>query len=372
VHLENPSTAIRAAARSAVFLVKMMPVLQGPIDWVTERPVVEKLAFRTEAGQMEADLYRPRSKGPHPGVLVSLGVLPMGVVDPRAAQIGEALARSGFAALLYWSPSAGDLRLIPEDIPVLVSAYEDFIRQPVVDAKRSGLMGICVGASFALIAAASPRIRDQVRFVFAYAPYSSLWTLALDIASGTRTVGTVHEAWDVDPLTWKVYVRSVTDRLEPAEARRLRDALEDRISWDTTRTVIVHAPMRGEVDQDLLSADGRAILRLLAAGADDVATALRELPASAASLLTAMSPMTYVDDITAPRIMLLHDRYDHMIPVGESRRLWSALSPRPGASYREMGLRHLRMPGGLSPLRLVREIGKSYLAWYPLFRAAVS
>jgi hypothetical protein len=130
--------------------------------------------------------------------------------------------------------------------------------------------------------------------------------------------------------------------------------------------------MRGEVDQDLLSADGRAILRLLAAGADDVETALRELPASAASLLTAMSPMTYVDDITAPRVMLLHDRYDHMIPVGESRRLWSALSRRPGSSYKEMGLRHLRMPGGLSPLRLVREIGKAYLAWYPLFRATVA
>jgi hypothetical protein len=37
-----------------------------------------------------------------------------------------------------------------------------------------------------------------------------------------------------------------------------------------------------------------------------------------------------------------------------------------------MGLRHLRMPGGLSPLRLVREIGKAYLAWYPLFRATVA
>jgi hypothetical protein len=353
-----------------VFLVKMMPVPQGPIDLVTLRPVVERLTFPAESGRMVADLYRPRSKGPHPGVLVSLGVLPMGVVDPRAAQIGEALARSGFAALLYWSPSTGELRLIPEDIPVLVSAYEALIRHPVVDAKRSGLMGICVGASFALIAAASPRIRDQVRFVFAYAPYSSLWTLAVDIGSGTRTIGTAHEAWEVDPLTWKVYVRSVTDRLEPVEARRLQDAFEDRITWDSSRTAIVHAPMRGEVDQSLLSADGRAIFRLLAAGADDVETALRELPASAASLLTAMSPVTHVDDITAPRVMLLHDRYDHMIPVGESRRLWSVLSRRPGASYREMGLRHLRMPGGLSPLRLVREIGKAYLAWYPLFRAA--
>ena len=82
-----------------------------------------------------------------------------------------------------------------------------------------------------------------------------------------------------------------------------------------------------------------------------------------------MSPITYVDDITAPRVMLLHDRYDHMIPVGESRRFWSAMSRRPGASYTEMGLRHLRMPAGLSPVRLVREFGRAYLAWYPLFRA---
>ena len=62
------------------------------------------------------------------------------------------------------------------------------------------------------------------------------------------------------------------------------------------------------------------------------------------------------------------DRYDHVIPVGESRRLWSALSRRPGVSYTEMGLQHLRMPQGLSPLRLMREIAKTYLAWYPLFR----
>jgi hypothetical protein len=82
--------------------------------------------------------------------------------------------------------------------------------------------------------------------------------------------------------------------------------------------------------------------------------------------------MSYVDHIAAPRIMLLHDRYDHVIPVGESRRLWSVLSTRRGASYTEMGLQHLRMPKGLSRLRLAREIAKTYLAWYPLFRATTT
>ena len=46
-----------------------------------------------------------------------------------------------------------------------------------------------------------------------------------------------------------------------------------------------------------------------------------------------------------------HDRADHVIPVGESRRLWAAMSGRPGARYTEMGLRHLRIPSGWSPLR---------------------
>jgi len=85
------------------------------------------------------------------------------------------------------------------------------------------------------------------------------------------------------------------------------------------------------------------------------------------TLLTAMSPITYLSDIHSPLIVLLHDRRDHIIPVSESRRLWSALSGRPGASYTEMGLQHLD-PTRLSPLRLVRELPKLYFAVFPLYR----
>jgi hypothetical protein len=357
-------------ARSAIFIVKMMP---GPpsriLGRIIKRPVIEKLSFSTPLGQAEADLYRPPSRGPHPGIVVSLGVLPAGVVDPRTAMVAEALACSGFAALLHWSPSTRDLRLDPADIGPLVSAYQVLTGQPYVDAGRSGLLGVCIGGSFALIAAARPEIRDRVTFLATHSPYSSLWTLAVDIASGARTLGDVREPWDVDPLTWKVYVRSVAGWLHPAEARRLCDAFEDRIAWNATRTEIVRSPIRDQIEPGELSEDGRAILRLLAAGPDDVEDALRALPPAASALLATMSPLTYVDQLAVPRILLLHDRYDHMIPVGESRRLWAALSGRPGASYTEMGLRHLRIPPGWSPPRVAREMARAYLAWYPLFRA---
>ena len=361
----------RAVAKATVFMLKMLPIPSGLVDRVTKRPVVETLWLTTHGGRGEADLYRPPSGGPHPGVLVVLGVVPAGVEHPLVTRLGDGLARAGFVALLHRSTTMRDLRLDPGDIGELAAAYETLIAQPFVDASRSGVLGVCVGASFALMAAASARIRDRVTFVFAYAPYSSMWTLAVDIASGTRTLGDVRESWDVDPLTWQTYVRSVTDWLTPPDAARLRDAFEGRIMWNASKTAIVRSPT-GHIDPNQLTVDGRAALRLLTAGADDVESALRDLPSAAKERLTTMSPVSYINDIAAPRIMILHDRYDHVIPVGESRRLWSVLSRRPGASYTEMGLQHLRMPKGLSPLRLAREIAKTYLAWYPLFRATTT
>ena len=49
-----------------------------------------------------------------------------------------------------------------------------------------------------------------------------------------------------------------------------------------------------------------------------------------------LSPMNYLKDIHAPLIVLLHDRGDQVIPVGESRRLYSALAGHAGVHYTEM------------------------------------
>ncbi len=363
----GPPAVVRARLRTAIFVLKMFPRAIKPVDWVTARPVVEKVSVPTKAGAIEVELYRPPSRGPHPGVVATFGINPTGAIDPRVAQMGEALARAGFAALLYWSPAMRDLRLEPADISELVAAYETLIEQPSVDPGRSGFLGICIGGSFALMAAANPAIRDRVRFVFVYAPYSSMRTFAVDIASGTRALGDVREPWEVDPLTWKTYAHVITDWLRPDEAQLLTAAFEDRIAWNDSRTAIVHRPAR-PVDAGELSDDGRAALRLLRADAGDIDGALRALPPSAQAFLTTMSPMSYVTEIRARRIMLVHDRFDHVIPVGESRRLWSALAGRAGATYAELGMRHLKMPGGASPRRIAREIGRSYLAWYELFR----
>jgi dienelactone hydrolase len=242
---------IRAAARTATFFLKLLPMLPSrPVDWVTSPPVIERVKYPTRHGLVEGELYRPSAHGPHPGIVVCLGVVPFGVDHPQVPRLEAALARAGFAALIYWSPTMRDLRLDPEDIENIALAYHWLLEQPYVDPARSGLMGTCVGGSFALMASASPLIRDRVAFVGAFAPYSSMETFAQDIASATRSYGEVRVPWQVDQLTRKVYVRSLTALLEPGEAERLRNAFSDQV---------------GHLDSHDLSEDGRAIYPLLTA-----------------------------------------------------------------------------------------------------------
>jgi dienelactone hydrolase len=349
----------RAAAKTGICLLKVFPILPSrPLDWVTPPVLVEQLLYPTSHGPTVGRLYRPATPGPHPGVAVCLGVVPFGVDHPQVPRLGEALARSGFAALLYWSPAMRDFRLDPIDIEDIAAAYDALLARPDIDPSRSGLLGTCVGGAFALMAAASPQVRDRVAFVFAYAAYASMWTLARDIASATRERDGGREPWAVDPLTRKVYVHSLTAPLDPGEATRLRSAIAD-----------TDAPPEGEE----WSADARAVVPLLGRiPVDDVEAALQHLPSPMRRRLDAMSPLRYLPGIRAPRIVLLHDRDDGVIPVSESRRLRAALAGRSGVHYTEFTVfRHLDPTKGKpSPLALASELVKFGRAIYPVFRCA--
>ncbi|HEY0736104.1 MAG TPA: hypothetical protein VGD69_14410 [Herpetosiphonaceae bacterium] len=351
---------IRAAAKTAVFVLKLLPMLPSrALNWLTPAPVVERVRYPTCGGQVEGDLYRPATGGPHPGVVVCLGVVPFGVDHPQVPRLGAALARSGFAALLYWSPAMRDLRLDPEESQNLALAYQWLIDQPSVDTSRSGFIGTCVGGSFALMAAAAPAIRDRVAFVAAFAPYASMRTLAQDIASGTRLCGTVRVAWPVDSLTRTVFVHSMTALLEPHEAAVLRS---------------VYADPSGHTDVSL-SENGRAVARLLTRlDMSEAEAALNQLPPTMQAHLEAMSPLNYLPEIHAPLLVFCHDRDDLVIPVGESRLLRGALGDRAGVQYTEFAMFEHADPTKrkLPPLRLVQELGKFYQYVYPVFRQAVA
>ena len=325
-----------------------------PVDWVTREPVIEHVTYPAPGGPTAAELYLPGTKGKHPGILVCLGVVPDGVEHPQVARLGSALARAGFATLLFWSPAMRDLRLDPGDINGIAMAYQWLIDRADIDASKSGLLGTCVGGSFALMAAAEDSIRDQVAFVVAWAPYASIRTLACDIGSGMSVVDGQRVPWEVDHLTRKVYIRSLTHDLEPDERARLRST--DR-SYDRE-----------------LSPDGEAVANLLDAESVEVArTAIAGLPADLRSRLDAMSPANHISSIRAPMVLIAHDRNDPVIPIGESQSIVRLLSGHPGLRYTEFRMfKHLDPSKVKLPKRaLVKELARFCSAVYPLFRQSV-
>ncbi len=351
------STTTRALAKTLIFLFKVFPML--PSRWLnplTPRPIVERLAYQTSHGEAQGDLYRPSTPGPHPGIVVCLGVVPFGVDHPQVPRLGEALARSGFAALLYWSPAMRDFRLDTADIDDIASAYDALLARADVDGSRSGLLGTCVGGAFALMAAASPTVRDRVSFVLAYAAYASVRSLVRDVASASRSRDGVRESWAVDPLTRKVFLHTITAHLDPAEANLLRAR---------------YATRSPATEQSTLSDGARRVLPLLTElTLDATEAALDRLPPELSDRLVAMSPATYLRDLRTPLVVLLHDREDPVIPVSESRQLRDALAGR--ARYTEFTVfRHLDPTRGKpAPLPLAKELIRFTRAVYPAFRRA--
>ena len=353
------SRSIRALGRTKVFFLKVFPMLPSrPVDWVTPAPEVVKVSYPTSDGQAQGEVYRPSSGGPHPGILVCLGVVPFEVDHPQVPVMGRALARAGFAALLYWSPAMRDFRLDPQDIENIALAYRWFSEQPWVDGQHSGLLGTCVGGSFALMAAASPLIRERVAFLSAYAPFSSMWTFARDIASASVESERGRIPWKVDQLTRRVFVHSLTAWLPAEEADRLRAAF---------------AQADGGESLTGLSAEGQSVQALLThPDAEGAEAALADLSAGMQENLQRLSPLNYLADLRTPLLVLLHDRGDQVIPVGESRRLVAALKGRPGVQFTEMGFSHLDPSKGKLPLlKLLREFVRFFRAVYPLFRQAL-
>jgi hypothetical protein len=68
------TTAARAAAKTAGFLLKVYPMLPSRLlDWVTPRPVVERFRYPTSHGLADGDLYRPSTPGKYPSVVRAAG-----------------------------------------------------------------------------------------------------------------------------------------------------------------------------------------------------------------------------------------------------------------------------------------------------------
>ena len=284
--LWRPATT---ALHTAAFVSQMLP---GPVKvqrWLTPEPHRMTTTFlRHDGAPDQAEVFVIPDGRKRAAVLMFLGATPHGTDDPDAVKLGWALARTGFAVMFYWSETMGlEARLDAGDIGKVVAAFEHLARQPYVDPDRVGLAGFSLGASYAMVAAADPRISGDIAFINSFGGYYAAADLLVQIAAGHALDGVSETPWTVDELTGKVF----------------------------TNTILASAA----------SDAGDAFLN----GADGIAEARRlfdALPGGFRSDVDAVSPSRYLDDWNSKTVLrVMHDRMDAVIPVGESRRLVASL-----------------------------------------------
>ena len=320
----------RTAVRTALFLPDMFPgAAIRPLTWITPAPRCEEVAIRYADVETVGDLCYPAGGAREGGIVLSLGVHPLERDDPLLRQVHDGLARMQLAVLRMQSPDLSNGRVVPREIDGLVSAFELLRAHPAVDPRRVGLAGFSVGGSLSLVAAADPRIRDDVALVYSFGGYYDALTVLRAITTRTVSDGTREIAWSPHPWSERVFAEQLVHTL-PDDGERefllalLRDAdlPRDEAFWVQYEP----RPLQplGELLYRLLAleqpADGDAVLRLL--------------PERGRDTFRYLSPASHAGELRAP-VYLMHDVGDSLIPYTESRALVASLPPAVHVRYDE-------------------------------------
>ena len=346
----------KAGFRAALFVPQVLEVPFKPQPWFASDPVRHEVTYPQEIGTGVADVYRIPDGEPRAAALLFLGANAAGRDDEDVVNLGNALARGGFAVMFHWSPTmALQHNIDPVEIDNLVRAFQFLEQQDWVDSKRVGIGGFCVGASFSLVAAADPRISDRVRFVNAFGPYFDAEDLLLQVVTRSRLYQEVRTPWQPDSLTLEVF------------ANELIETVDDMADIDLLTKKYLTGELR---DGQPATSAGQTVDRLLeGVSLGEAAGLYATLPEEFREAMDQISPSRYVDEIKA-ELLVLHARDDELVPSAESRRLSEAMADRGDVRYTELlSFDHVRPAGGTGTWRLFKEGFKLYRHMYGVMRA---
>lgn len=322
-----PARALRVVA--AVLLVGLVVAAAGPVTlrlvalvsvadglgFDPPRPLAPEVVRDAEVlGGVEVDRYRPvaaerRGRLPddvtrstpraasRPAIVLLPGATPPGRDDRRVVAIATAVARADRVVIVP-ELEVYDEQLLPADIERITEvALAAAAEHPGVV-----LAGLSFGGSLGAIAAADPRLTEEVRLVATFGAYADLAGVVQAVTTGVSLVDGERVGWDPDPRAADVVREQVLGLLEPADRRQVAATLDD------------------DLDVAALRSELRAVHALLTD--PDPARSfdhLAEAPPRVQQRIAEVSPVRAAPDLAVP-LVTLHAVDDPVIPVGEQRR----------------------------------------------------
>lgn len=339
----------RIGVQTLALVPELLNVGPKPLSFFSPTP--ERISTTYGAGQPERiDLYLPRDGAArHPAILLVLGVSPAPLDDPRVVRVATAIARLG---LVVAAPESGVLkadRLEPAEVGRVVEAFELTAGRLEVDPARVGIVGLSVGGSLGLLAAADPAIADRVGFVNAFGAYGDVASLLAEVATRRIVIDGEVRSWQPGAMMKRVYLGMVLDAIaDPTERARVQGAIEP--------IIIGSGPTESSFDLALagsLSGDAAVVYRLVTTTDRAAAeAAIASFSEAWLERLVALSPVESAAGLRAP-IFLMHDEADTAIPFSQLEPLAASI---PRAALRRVTpfrlFDHVEPEGGLDPAAL--------------------
>jgi dienelactone hydrolase len=271
---------------------------------------------------LPADLWLPATASadsPVGGVVFVSGVNSQGRAHPAVARIATAMARTGAGVFVPELPVFFDVRVDDTEVGRIVASVEALAERAEIDPDRIGIMGVSVGGSLSLMAAADPAIADWLAWVASFGAYA-------DASEIVPEVLTHQYRLDGELVDWApaLLVRQIVFGLVTEQVTNGRDHGYLYGAYDHLNNEGIH-PLP-DADIPLQTDAGRAVEAILLAKTLPEAEALlAQAPGPGRDILESISPIGHVGDIRA-RVYLMHDTGDQHIPISHARALEAAMT----------------------------------------------
>ena len=310
----------RAAARGALLLPPLLfPDHVGAGVVGAEGIRHTQLTIPSASGPVYLDVYAPTAPPPPiPGARGGLLFIP-GVGDnrtiPQLINLSESVARTGEVVMEMTTNALIAYDVIAADSDAVVQAFKRLASWPGVGADRVGIVGFSGGDPLACMAAADPRIRDQVAFITMFGSYYDVRDYLRDIGRRAIVENGRLVPWHPTAVPLTVLANVLAHALPSPDGARLQAGFAFENANPLTPDEV-----------PLLSPQGQAAYHLLAGDQPARVDAnIAELLPHAGGLLDALSPSSILGQIKAP-IYLLHDHGDTSIPFTEAQDFAAALT----------------------------------------------